>query len=361
VKPRELRELMRAAAIARGRTGRSVVSQLADIARLRLSRHGIQPLEYYDLGLYEKPRDDQRRYVGYWVKDRVYRVQDPQWLAVGNDKLLTYVVLEGLGLPYPRVVAVCHPTRFHPGARLLRSAEEAARYLREEAPYPFFSKPAVSYLGYDNYLVRGLDRDADRLLFADGTSMPVDEFAGRYAALPKGPTIFQELIRPHPKVAEVIGDRVATVRLMILNLPEGPQPYRAALRIPVGASMVDNFRRGAAGNMFGEIEFETGRIARVVADIGLDYQTADRHPDTGVSFDGFALPDWPAALDIATRASAAMPGLRVHSWDIAFSDRGPLLVETNPRGDFHLIQHAHRSGLAQEPFLSLYAADGGRI
>lgn len=355
------RELWRAAAEARGKTGRSVVSQLADIARLRLSRHSIQASEYYDLGLFDLPRREQAAYVSFWAKDRVYRVQDRQWLAVGNDKLLTYALLEGLRLPYPRVVAVCHPTRFHPGAELLRTADEATAYLRDAAPYPFFSKPAVSYLGYDNYLVRGLDRAADRLQFGDGSSMPVAAFAERYAALPKGPTIFQELITPHPAIAAVIGDRVATVRLMILNLDGGPQPYRAALRIPVGSSMVDNFRRGTAGNMFGEVDFETGGVRRVVADIGLSYRTADRHPDTGVAFDGFALPDWPAALDIATRASAAMPGLKVHSWDIAFSDRGPLLVETNPRGDFHLIQHAHRSGLAQEPFLKLYAADGGRI
>ena len=355
------RELLRAAAQARSKTGKSLLTQLADIARLRLSRHSIQPSEYYDLGLFGMPRRDQRAYVSFWAKDRVYRVQDRQWLAVGNDKLLTYALLEGLGLPYPGVTAVCHPTRFHPGARLLRSADEAAAYLRDEAAYPFFSKPAVSYLGYDNYLVRSLDRAADRLLFGDGGSMPVAEFADRYAARPKGPTIFQELIAPHPQVAAVIGDRVATVRLMILNLDSGPEPYRAALRIPVGSSMVDNFRRGTAGNMFGEVDFETGRIRRVVADIGLDYRTADTHPDTGVAFDGFVLPDWPAALDIAVRASAAMPGLKVHSWDIAFSDRGPLLVETNPRGDFHLVQHAHRAGLAQEPFLSLYAADGGRI
>lgn len=76
-----------------------------------------------------------------------------------------------------------------------------------------------------------------------------------------------------------------------------------------------------------------------------------------MSFYDFALPDWQVALDIATCASAAMSGLRVHSWDIVFSNRGPLLVETSPRGDFHLIQHAHRSGLAQEPLISLY---GGR-
>jgi len=354
-------EWMRAARRARGKSGRSLAAQFLEIARLRLSRHSIQVSEYYDLGLFDKPREEQGRYVSFWAKDRVYRIQDPQWLAVGNDKLLTYVVLEGLGLPYPRVRAVCHPTRHHPGADLLTSAESAAAYLRDSAVYPFFSKPAVSYLGYDNYLVKGIDRAADRLQFGDGSSMPVEEFARRYAALPKGPTIFQELIAPHPEIAKVIGDRVATARLMILNPDGGPKPYRAALRIPVGSSMVDNFRRGAAGNMFGEIDFETGRIRRVVSDIGLDYATADRHPDTGVPFEGFALPHWREAIDIATRASAAMPGLRVHSWDVAFSDRGPLLVETNPRGDFHLIQHAHRSGLAQEPFLSLYAAHGGRI
>lgn len=352
---------MRAAHRASRKSGRSIVTQLVDIARLRLSRHGIRSDEYYDLNLFEKPSSDQAAYIGAWAKDRVYRIQDPQWLAVGNDKLLTYLLLEGLKLPYPRVRAVCHSTRFHPNVRMLRSAEEVMRYLRVEATYPFFSKPAVSYLGYGGYLVRKLDSAADRLLFGDGSSIAVESFVRTQADPQKKPVVFQELIAPHPSVVELIGDRVASVRLMMLNLETGPQPYRAALRLPVGRSMVDNFRHGKSGNLLGEIDIESGCIRRVIAQVGLDYRTADRHPDTGAVFEGFQIPDWQAALDLAAKASAAMPGLRVLSWDVAFSDRGPLLIEVNPRGDFDLIQHAHRSGLAQEPFVSLYAGDGGRI
>lgn len=352
---------MQAASRARSKSGRSIVTQLMDIARLRLSRHSILPSEYYDLNLFEKSGVEQATYIGAWAKDRVYRIQDSQWLAVGNDKLLTYVLLEGLKLPYPPVRAVCHSTRFHPDATLLRSAEEVIRYLRTEAVYPFFSKPAVSYLGYGGYLVRNLDVQADQLLFGDGSSMSVESFARTQVDPQKGPVIFQELIAPHRTIRELIGERVATVRLMMLNLGTGPEPYRAALRLPVGRSMVDNFRHGKSGNLLGEVDFKTGRIRRVVAQVGLDYRTADRHPDTGAVFEDFQLPDWQVALDLAATASAAMPGLRVLSWDVAFSDSGPLLIEVNPRGDFDLIQHAHRSGLAQEPFVSLYAADGGRV
>lgn len=353
--------LIRAAQVARAKSGRSMLAQFMDMARLRLSRHAIFPNEYYDYCLFSKSQSEQATFLGTWAKDRVYRVNNPQWLAVGNDKLLTYLTLKGLGLPYPKVLAVCHPIRHHSDAALLRDVGETERYLLEQATYPFFSKPAISYLGYEGYLIKSLDQARSMLHFGDGSVTSVADFARRCMLSPQGAVLFQELIVPHDDIMRLAGPRVATARVMVLNLDEGPLPFRAALRIPVGRSMIDNFRHGETGNLLGEVDIETGCILRVIASVGLRYQTAEVHPDTGAPMRGRMLSDWHNALDLVRRASAAMPGLRLLSWDVAFSDRGPLLIEVNPRGDFDLIQHTHGDGMVREPLQRLYVHHGGRI
>jgi glutathione synthase/RimK-type ligase-like ATP-grasp enzyme len=53
---------------------------------------------------------------------------------------------------------------------------------------------------------------------------------------------------------------------------------------------------------------------------------------------------------LCLEAARALPGLRVQAWDIALTDRGPVLVEVNIGGDFNLPQLAHATGLMDERF-----------
>jgi hypothetical protein len=53
------------------------------------------------------------------------------------------------------------------------------------------------------------------------------------------------------------------------------------------------------------------------------------HPVTGVRLVGIHLPLWSEVLDLADRATAAFPELALPSLDVAITDAGPVLVETN--------------------------------
>ena len=62
------------------------------------------------------------------------------------------------------------------------------------------------------------------------------------------------------------------------------------------------------------------------------------------------MPDWPALTALGLEAATVFPGLRMQAWDIALTDRGPVLVEVNIGGDFNLPQLAHDQGLMDERF-----------
>ena len=84
--------------------------------------------------------------------------------------------------------------------------------------------------------------------------------------------------------------------------------------------------------------------------------SSNNHPDTGGRLEGLTIPDWPALTALALKAAAALPGLRMQAWDIAPTDRGPVLVEVNIGGDFNLPQLAHRTGLMDDRFRTFLAA-----
>ncbi len=348
------------AALSRARhvkhaTGKPVLQQLSEIARLRLGDGKVMPDEYFGFGLFDDRLHDaeaKRRFIGQWAKDGVYRVNEGGWRATGDDKLVSYLVLAGLGAPHPKVRAIYHPTRDFP-TTLLRTPADVADYLRTTS-YPLFSKPADGSLAECVYLLRGYDPTSDRLQLGDGRSVAVGDFIADCVRARRG-TIFQELIEPHPALAALCGPRVATMRLYVLNGPSGACLHRAVLRLPTGGNMYDNFKGGASGNLLAALD-DDGRIVRVIGATGGGLGEVAHHPDTGAALVGWRVPDWEQAVATCLKAATAFPGLRVQAWDVAPTAAGPTLVELNTHGDLDLIQMAHRKGLMDDRWKAAVAA-----
>ena len=70
------------------------------------------------------------------------------------------------------------------------------------------------------------------------------------------------------------------------------------------------------------------------------------------------MPDWTALTALCLKTARAFPGLRIQAWDVAPTERGPVLLEVNVGGDFNLPQLAHGSGLMDERFRRFLASCG---
>jgi hypothetical protein len=141
--------------------------------------------------------------------------------------------------------------------------------------------------------------------------------------------VVQERVVQHPELRAIHPGGLNTVRVLAVRLPDdGPVLAAAVHRWGNAASgPVDNL---SAGGISSSVDVATGRLgpARGRAR-GRHRPEHDRHPDTGAPITGVVVPQWPAVCALALRLMDAFPELDVVGWDIAVSDRGPLVIEGN--------------------------------
>jgi hypothetical protein len=103
------------------------------------------------------------------------------------------------------------------------------------------------------------------------------------------------------------------------------------LKVPTGNNITDNFAMGTTGNLiaFGDSNDGVLRGARTLHPSGSGLVTIHTHPDTGTSLDGFRIPMWQEAVDLAKTAHQSFPEFGCLGWDLALTAHGPRVLEAN--------------------------------
>ena len=339
---------------ARKASGKSLLSLLLEIRRLRKGEGQVGLSEYFEYQLYDDNRlsdDDKGRFVGWRMENTINRAFNKEdWAALSLDKILFYSFMRGAGLPIPKVRAIVSAGgRFLEDATVLDSVEAFADYLRNDPPYPLFMKPSHGNFGEGANLLAGYEADGDMLLFADGSKREVSEFVQGLDLLRTGGQIIQEVFTPHPQLAEICGPRASTVRVVIAMTSHGPKPISAVWKIPTGSNVIDNFHHGSTGNLVSSVDINNGRIKRVVGmnDAG-DFNETSKHPDTGKDLLGATLPEWDRIIELCGKAAIVLPGLRLLHFDVALTASGPQILEVNKGGNIDLHQFASGKGFLTE-------------
>ncbi|MBM3394660.1 MAG: hypothetical protein FJY37_08530, partial [Betaproteobacteria bacterium] len=278
-------------------------------------------------------------------------VSDERARFIMRDKLTTYTLLQGFGFPVPELKAIYHSRR-PASVRSIQSATELADYLRDAANLPVYLKPCWGSKGAANVLVRSCD--GSHLTLGDGSVVDLTSFVRR---LDDGRTlgwILQEPLRAHPALQALTGtDKVSSIRLCTVHDGRAVHPYLAILKINRGDSDNDDFWNGALGNAVGAIDLAAGRLTRVVSGPP-DQETVNApHAKTGQATAGFVIPHWQDVVALATQAHLAIPTMVCPHWDIAVTDRGPVILEINSFGSTKFIQRAHRRGFVSAELLRL--------
>ena len=343
-------------------SGKSLLSQMRDIVQLSRGFGGLSPREYYYFGLYDDrrfPEEEKRRFIGLGVQSQIlWRCTDGQYWAMSRDKLLFAALMALHGFPLLNTQAVLHRFRIVPNARPLRSFGDVARFLRHEATFPLFTKPVMGMRSAGSARIDGYDAGNDELLLFPDHRVRVDAYlAGIERYLDEG-YLFQDVQDPHERIRAVCGNRLATVRLVMMVGPDGPVPFRAMWKVPAGPNVADNFWR--AGNILCGLDPATGRVTRAICGTGTAQVDVTNHPDTGVAVKDFVIPHWDRLLGMCRDASSVLPGITLQGWDICITDDGPVLVEVNVGGDFTLPQLGHAKGMLDERFKAYLDAHGFR-
>lgn len=338
-------------------SGKSIIAQICEVLILRLSRVKLRAYEYYNFGLYDDRLysfKNKIAFVGISVEGRLNELlNDRQWHAIANDKLIFYSILKGVDLPIPTIYALFHSHgRYFDGAPCFTDRKDLANFIRNEINIPFFSKPVYGAFGMGSIGVTAYEKRLDKLLLFDGTEVSVEDYIAEITSKFGMQHIFQEFLLPNLELEEICNYRIPTLRLIILRSKQRPILIRSILMIPAGTTMLDDTRQEHSANLVGMVNRDNGIIERVIKHRNAEISEAFHENDIQKFLIGKKIPDWDELVNLCKRASTVFPGLRLQHWDVAISSKGPIILEINALGRLGIAQAASRAGIYDEEFRS---------
>jgi hypothetical protein len=285
-------------------------------------RHGEVPEYYFCWGLDLKgPRSDLLSYREFTrLRDRRNNVgrRKRDYTVAVEDKYVFSLLLEALGHPTPPILCVVEAD----GVEWLRPRRKAGleslRELARAGDADLFCKPLGGIRGVDAFR---LEITADGDVRVNGKAASLGEVAERI----RQPTAVQQRIVQHEAMARLHPSSLNTVRFITVRVQGRAQLFSLPLlRTGVAGSVIDNGNQGG-------IQLFADPATGVLRDPGYKLRggTFTRHPDTGVEFAGFRIPDYHAAVELVRRVHDDLPGLHSVGWDVAFTAAGPLVLEGN--------------------------------
>lgn len=149
----------------------------------------------------------------------------------------------------------------------------------------------------------------------------------------KNRIFLEELVKQHSDMNKLCEKSVNTMRIMTFNDHGKSRIIWMGLRVGNGINSIDNFHaKGMAVN----IDINTGKLVGNAID--KDLNEYEEHPFTHVKFDGFQIPCFEEAKKMVLEASLRSDKILVVGWDVAISDKGPVIIEGNRRPGFDIVQ-----------------------
>ena len=367
----QFREYRAWANVATQQTGKSLFSQAREIIELKSFGGQCGITDYYWHKLYDDSYLEgrgRRDFLGWRLLQEFSLALNPRYAVLPAwDKIVFEQVARDYGLPVVSTLAFFHPalqSSLRSGIHL-GSLDVAREFLKDPSHYPLFCKPAFSQGGHGTAFVQHLDESGESLVMLDGSSVLIDDFVTRLEKTvshqyhkPQCGFLFQKPLKPAAEIERITGwSAVCSVRVVCLNGSDGARPIRAAWKISVPPNHTDNFGMGDHGNLLANVDLETGRINKTIGGFWPNTQVFANHPVTGLPLEGFELPGWQKILELCALGGKVFPLMKVHHWDFALTDKGPVIMELNDIGGTQISQ-MHGSGLLTEPTRAFLKAHG---
>jgi len=325
-----IRELFRLARV-RSREGHlPLARQLFEMARLWVT-NDYRPTDYLAAGLYRKELSwsHKREFVGNQkYRSMIRRVNDKRHEFIAYNKMLADGLLHIFNIPTPRFYGlISQSAGMTFDGQPLRSCDDLAALLRRVDDGVVCFK-LVEGWGGKGFLKVSLDLTGDPIgvrIHPAGTMVTLSDFWNdRLLGNGSSGYLCQDVVDQHPDAAMFNPLSVNTARVWLFKSGPGAREiFSAVFRMGVGQSSTDNV---GSGGLTASIDIETGRLGP-----GLD-ETVERpiydvHPTTGARITGSIVPSWPEIAPICARVGMAVPFLKLVGLDIAFSVRGPVVLE----------------------------------
>lgn len=151
-------------------------------------------------------------------------------------------------------------------------------------------------------------------------------------------SLFAQQLNRHLLVEEIVSQipecemwhpsSLNTLRLITLRNPENKEFYieRAIFRMGVDGAHTDNWCTGGIGVRV----FPNGNLDKYGFYCDSTKAPCIAHPNTGKVFENFCLSGYNEAAQLVLKAHKLLKRINGIGWDIAFTERGPIIIEMNP-------------------------------
>lgn len=300
-----LKKMMEALEVCRQKSGRSKFVMFFDMLWCMLA-YGAGYYDYKIFGFYDLTAKQRATYVTRMKNKRlIEKVNDREFCDIYNDKN----VFAKLFKDYLR--------RDFLDMRDI-SMDGLAAFIKGKDV--IFAKPNNGTSGYGIEKLRPADF-ADVGALYDYLTGPQKQFG-----------LLEQEIRQHPAISALYPLSINTFRIVTLVDDKGEAHIvYTTLKMGDGGRFVDNLDNGG---MCVPVDPERGCLVGVAHTARLE--VLDRHPYTGVVFDGYKLPFIYEAHAMVKEAALVVPQIRYSGWDICIMPDGPAVVESNnyPGYDF---------------------------
>lgn len=267
---------------------------------------------------------------------RLARINPPAFQHLTENKDEFYQICSEYRLPIPETYGWTIDGRpYDASGTAIEGEREWIRYLSDRLPEEFIVKDRCGAYGSG---FRAFRRAGGLFRSAEGDDAYDVEGLTRLLGVPGSDTesIIQRRLFDAAPLEALSGRRgLQTMRINTLQRGGHVSILFYMIKILGGQTASDNFSMGTTGNLiaYGDPDDGTLRGAVRLSECGCGMKRVVVHPGTGMPLDGFRLPHWHEAIDLAKTAQRCFPTLPALGWDIALTEEGPQIIEANARWD----------------------------
>ncbi len=294
------------------------------------------PDEAFRLGLFRPnlSTDELSKYISRKKLTKIQESLNPvQWAPLLKDKSIFYRYCMTLDVPIPKLYAVFFKgvAGWSYSGSVLSNRNEWERFIDSQLPSEFVIKPVRSAYGRGvNIFSKTKDEfvDASARLYK-----AVDIYDTMLSSAEEDGILIQQRLKNHAELVRLSNTEfLQTVRIItFVDSDYKSNILHAHFKPIVGRHVVDTFLDGLTGNIEAPVSLADGilKLANQITSSGEGIKTIYKHPQTGVSFEGFKLPLWTEACKLVKETSLKFLPVRTIGWDVALTPNGPCIVEGN--------------------------------
>ncbi|MEI6821632.1 MAG: sugar-transfer associated ATP-grasp domain-containing protein [Bacteroidota bacterium] len=296
---------------------------------------GCKPLHYYYHDFYRKDCkvtiEEMKKFVpDYFIYNLFYPRSFKDYGILCEDKGLTYAILKGYNLSQPKMIFRFDDGKFYDEFNGPINGTIVDELINASKAEKLFVKPNLGMGGKGILIFNKKDQ-----LFINEKGVKL-EYNLLKKEVNEGSYVVQEGMIQSEEMNKLYSHSANTYRMVTECVNGEAKLVFSLLRMGSGGKQVDN---ASSGGLFIKIDPETGKMAEYAY---TKYHTIHyEHPDTKFVYKDAKFSNWEEVKDFVLIVATKFRDIKYLGWDIAVSDKGPVVIEINNGPSLNLIQDCY--------------------